>query len=195
MTNSRRPLRLLAPLVLLLLLALGTIAPGAATAAPTEQVATRTYRVTGSTEAQIRASIDANRTGDYDAETRWFIDWSYTSVVRDGSCRVKTWKTHTRINFTYPRWIVPSDATSALRAKWTRYMSRLRLHENGHAAIGRGVARKIQATLRATTAPTCATLDRTLGTTVRRHFAAGNAADRAYDRRTKHGEAQGAVFP
>jgi predicted secreted Zn-dependent protease len=185
-------------LVSLILVALGVIAAVGtplAAAASTERVATTTYRVYGTTEAEIRTSLDARRPGDYDARTQWFVDWSYTSAVRNSRCVVATSKVHTRINFTYPNWVAPTAATEEVRTAWTRYMSRLRVHEAGHATNGRITARRIAATLRATTATNCTALDRALNSAITRHFSAGNALDSAYDRRTRHGATQGAIFP
>ena len=188
-----RALRLVSVVVAFGMLA--AVAVPLASAAATERVTTTTYRVFGSTEQQVRASLDARRPGDYDARTQWFVDWSYTSAIRSSRCVVATSKVHTRIVFTYPRWVAPASASEELRADWTRYMSRLRVHESGHASIGRLTARRIVATLARTTASTCSALDRSLRAVIARHFRAGNAADIAYDRRTRHGETQGAVFP
>jgi predicted secreted Zn-dependent protease len=182
-------------LVLFVLGATASIAPSIATAAATERVSTATYRVYGATANAIRASLDARRPGNYDARTQWFVDWSYTSAVRSGRCVVASSKVHTRINFTYPRWTAPASATDELRADWSRYLSRLRVHESGHATNGRTTATRIVATLRTTRSTTCSGLDRALHAAITRHFAAGNALDRAYDRRTQHGATQGAVFP
>lgn len=191
-------LQLHAPRLTLVSLVLVVFALGAAPAASgaaTERVTTKTYRVFGATETQIRASLDARNPGDHDARTQWFVDWSYTSAIRASRCVVATSKVHTRIVYTYPRWVAPASATEELRADWAHYMSRLRFHEVGHARVGRLTARRIVATLGATTASTCAALDRSLRAVIARHFRAGNAADIAYDRRTQHGATQGAVFP
>ncbi len=191
-------LQLRASRLLVLLAALGVLASVAAplaSAASTERVSTATYRVYGATENAIRASLDARRPGEYDARTQWFVDWSYTSAVRNSRCVVASSKVHTRINFTYPRWVAPASASAELRADWTRYVSRLRVHEAGHATNGRVTARRIVATLGTMTSSTCTGLDRALKAAITRHFAAGNALDRAYDRRTQHGATQGAIFP
>lgn len=192
-------LQLRAPrLVTALLLALGAFAAVAAplaSAAATERVTTTTYRVYGATDDEVRASLDARNPGDYDARTRWFVDWSYTSAIRSSRCVVSASTVRTRIGFTYPRWVAPTSATDELRADWTHYMSRLRVHEAGHASAGRLTARRIVGTLATTTRSTCAALDRALRAAIAAHFAAGNAMDVAYDRRTRHGATQGAVFP
>ena len=181
---------------LLLLLVTAIAAVPSAHAAKTETQSTVWYSVYGATAPAIRTSLDARRPGDYDAKTDWFVNWSYATTTRDdGRCVSKSWKVATRIKYTYPRWRVPASATDALKQQWTRYMSRLRLHELGHATNGRLTATRIDNTLRTTSAATCDALGTTLRATIKRHFATGNAADVAYDRRTQHGQTQGAVFP
>ncbi|MCW2922502.1 MAG: putative secreted Zn-dependent protease [Thermoleophilia bacterium] len=171
------------------------IAAPTAGAARTERVTTATYVVTGSTEDEIRASLDARHPGGFDARTNWYVTWSYASAMRSGRCHVTTSKVHTKIAFTYPRWAAPADASAELATSWTTYMGKLRVHESGHARIGRGVAARVQNVLTATTAATCASLDRALPGLVQPQFTWGNAADVSYDRRTQHGATQGAVFP
>jgi predicted secreted Zn-dependent protease len=115
--------------------------------------------------------------------------------MRDGRCRVATSKVHAKIDFTYPRWVAPATATDELKGKWTTYMRNLRVHEAGHARIGRAVATRVQTSLNRASAADCRALDRALPGLVNPHYRWGNAADASYDRRTKHGATQGAVFP
>lgn len=180
---------------LLVAIAIVAITAPAAEAARTEQVATSTYTVTGSTEDEIRASLDARHPGGYDARTNWYVTWSYSSAMRSGRCRVTTSKVHTKIAFTYPRWVAPADASAELVQGWTTYMGALRVHESGHARIGRTVAARVQNVLTAARAANCAALDRALPGLVQPQFKWGNASDIAYDRRTQHGATQGALFP
>jgi predicted secreted Zn-dependent protease len=194
MSFLQLPARRVALVLTIALVAVGIAVP-AAQAARTEKVTTTTYLVTGSTENEIRASLNAKRPGEYDARTTWHVSWSYASAMRSGRCRVASSKVHTKIAFTYPRWVAPADATSKLKAKWSTYMAKLRVHEAGHARIGRVVAARVHATLARANAKDCRALDRALPALVKPHYTWGNAADRSYDRRTKHGETQGAVFP
>ncbi len=194
MSNLHRRARTESTSVVLAVLVLLVAVP-IASAVKTEQVRTASYRVFGSTERAIRASLDARRPGEYDARTQWFVNWSYDTAMRNGTCVVSSRTVRTRINFTYPAWTAPASATRALRTKWATYLSRLRVHEAGHAANGRLTAARIDAVLRTGTAADCATLDRDIRAKVAAHLKTGNAADVAYDKRTKHGETQGAVFP
>jgi predicted secreted Zn-dependent protease len=164
-------------------------------AAPNEKVVTHTYKVTGSTAQEIRASLNANGPGNYDARTTWRVWWSYGSVQQGSECVVTSHSVHSKIVFLYPKWKAPADAAEALVTKWKTYMAALHVHENGHAKHGRVTARRINKTFASTVAANCSALDSKLRSKIDKHFARGNAADVRYDAKTNHGATQGATFP
>ena len=158
-------------------------------------VSTKTYSVWGATEDAIRASIDKRRPGMHDAYANWRVSYSYRYATRGSRCVLTSWAVRTRIVYTMPRWVVPAAAPQALRAKWARYVSRLRLHEEGHGVNARAAGWRIDRAFGRLSASTCAGLTASLERVAAAHVRASNLADAAYDRRTRHGATQGATFP
>lgn len=149
------------------------------------------YEVGGRDEDAIRASLNAHRPVDpndgaaVDGRTRWQVSWKLRSDSE--GCRAVEPPTFSA-TVTLPKLADESTVPSAVRAHWERYLASLRTHEAGHA---RYVYEHLGAVQSALLAKTCGEAN-----------AAGQAAlkvvsahDATYDRETKHGLTQGAVFP
>ena len=80
-------------------------------------------------------------------------------------------------------------------ANWSRYLSALEVHENGHLQHGRDLDSNFTRAALAIKAANCAEVDRML----RQRFDAmvkdAQALDVQYDARTNHGATQGAHYP
>jgi predicted secreted Zn-dependent protease len=163
-------------------------------------VTVREFVVTGADAAALRASIDVHGPvwtdgKHYDALTH--ADWKWKGnwdAVRS-TCQI----TSLDITFTavidFPRWDTPSDADPKLVDQWRTFTDRLWQHELEHVQIGRDAAQDAEATLRAIHAPRCDRMPRLMDAATERLDAEHEAADAAYDRRTRHGETEGVRFP
>jgi predicted secreted Zn-dependent protease len=80
--------------------------------------------------------------------------------------------------------------------KWDRYLNNLITHENGHRDMVVDAANDLsRAVVQLSPAPTCADLDRNVRALFRKRMEIMNEDQREYDKTTKHGTTQGAVFP
>ena len=145
------------------------LASHCAIADPATTVHTTFYSINGSTAAELNSQMKSRGPHGNWAYTRWYVRWS-------GSCQVTL-----EISHTYPRWTNEREAPGSLQRSWNHMMSRLQLHENGHAQHGKNAA-----------------------TEVERSGCRGNvmsiiqkwaAQDEVYDKQTNHGRTQGVALP
>jgi predicted secreted Zn-dependent protease len=180
---------------------LAAVATAATARGPTVETRYEYYDVGGRTAADIRHALDKNGvrwTDDrvYDAVTRWYVRWTYQYERVDERCRISGVVTRVDVVIRLPRWTDRDRAPAALRSRWDRYISALHRHELGHRRFGIRAAAEIEAAIAAMDA---AADCRTLGTAA--NAIGGRILDEyrreeiAYDRDTRHGYVQGAVFP
>ena len=160
----------------------------------------RPYDITGSSGVELRAAMQRLGPKDplsgtpYAGYTRWRIAWSYR-VERARACEPTSVRVVARIRITLPRWTGAAQADPSLAAEWRRFVTALRRHENGHAAIARAAARRIGSRLASLRAfRSCARLARAADGAAVRILNNARAAEVAYDERTRHGDTQGARF-
>jgi predicted secreted Zn-dependent protease len=95
-----------------------------------------------------------------------------------------------------PRWIIPPDPAPALLDKWSRYMSSLTTHEDGHVELARNHEAAVdRAILEVPGARDCAELQEKVNSAIVRTHEEFAERHREYDRITDHGVTQGAEFP
>ena len=135
----------------------------------------------------MRAQLSAYGPGGHDADTRWYVRWTWPGQGT-AKCRLTGAAVSYDIVVTFPRWVSPADATPELVAKWNGYLSALALHEKGHV---NNVVAHIPAVLAAIKGAACLTAEAAAQEVLRqmRDF------DRQYDATTRHGLTQGARFP
>ncbi|RTL65177.1 MAG: DUF922 domain-containing protein [Hyphomicrobiales bacterium] len=163
-----------------------------AQAGVTEAVVRKPYRVQGNSAAEVRADLKAKGPDGWDGYTYWHVDWRYVYKPADAGCGIREVATQLTITFTMPS--LETD-NSVLKAAFDDYLTRLQVHEDGHAENGREAARRIDAGIAALTAATCEELGRVANAFGHRIVAETAAADKTYDAATGHGRTQGAVFP
>ena len=145
------------------------------------------YDVGGSTESDIRAELNARRPRDYDAYTKWYVNWSWPGQGT-ANCRLQDATVSYEITVTFPRWTPPQQAAPELVMKWNGYLYALALHENGHV---NNVVAHYPAVIAAIKGGTCLSAEAAAQTVLQqmREF------DSQYDESTDHGRTQGARFP
>lgn len=171
---------------------LALVAAGPASAAVAESVRHEPYDVTGATEADVRADINAKRPGHYDALAKWWITWRFTTRRDGATCAMARVDVSLTLTLVEPRLVTTS---SELAQSFADYIEKLRLHERGHADLARATAARIDAAIAALTAPACEALSGLADAAAHRLIREGNVEQAEYDRRTDHGATQGARWP
>jgi predicted secreted Zn-dependent protease len=93
-----------------------------------------------------------------------------------------------------PRWTASGQASQDLATRWSRYVSALEVHENGHLQTGRDFESNFKRAAMSAAAPNCGAIDGSLRATYDSLLKQANARDIDYDAQTGHGATQGAVF-
>jgi predicted secreted Zn-dependent protease len=153
------------------------------------------YDVSGAGAQAIRRSLDAQRTPDandgtlVDARARWHIRWTWIGR-EDGrrGCVVDLAIVHYTAELRLPRLTDEDQVPAPVRARWHSYIAALERHESGHLRYALEHIGDVQAALQSAT---CARADDLASEAIR----AIKQHDVDYDRETRHGIAQGAVFP
>jgi predicted secreted Zn-dependent protease len=158
------------------------------------------YDVRGSSLRALRASIDRSGPRDAagekaDALTEWQVRWKYAFESRRGSCVLTSFEASLEITMLLPRWRNRRSGTE-LAARWDRYLRALIEHEEGHAEIAEEAVEAVQErgeSIRP--ASSCGELARNLRSAAGAVLREYRKRELEYDRRTKHGVAQGVVLP
>ncbi len=159
------------------------------------------YTIEGSTPSDLRREMSAKGPQGaggrrFDGYTRWYVSWKYRYNSAGSSCAITSVTTSVKVTMTLPQWRNENRADSATRAQWSRYLTALELHEQGHRRHGVDAANEVdQAIAAMLPAGNCDALGanaNALGMSILRKY---NQLDLDYDRDTRHGATQGARFP
>ncbi len=172
------------------------------TVAPLIKIAYRYYPIAGTTATELRSQLNQLGPSDetegrrYDARTDWVVKWTYRYRQQSHACILQQAQTQVAVTFTLPQWQPTPRAARSLVQDWRRYQASLQLHEDGHKDHGVGAAQDIQQALRRLPpAAACAALETQIQTAARAIIRTYNQKDLEYDRVTRHGSTQGAIFP
>jgi predicted secreted Zn-dependent protease len=172
----------------------------AASAAPTVSERTEEYAVAGTTPEEIRINMNRQRPTvknglRLDAFTDWQVRHEYRHSSTAEQCTLTSFTTTVDVVTTLPRWS-GNRGDIALAQRWDRYRRALEEHEKGHAQVGIRAAEAIQSELsKVPPHATCADLQIVIESRVKGILEGAREEEADYDRRTKHGTTQGAVFP
>jgi predicted secreted Zn-dependent protease len=159
------------------------------------------YAIEGTTAQDLRREMNTKGpqgTGGrrFDGYTRWYVSWRYQYKRTDGGCAIASVATNVKSTITLPQWRNEDRADSATRAQWSRYLSALDLHEQGHRRHGVDAAHEIDAAIAAMPpAGSCDALGANANALGMRILQKYQQRDLDYDRDTNHGATQGARFP
>lgn len=141
-------------------------------------------------QALDRSSPVRKRGLVYHATTQWQVQWRFWWQDSDRGCAIEGVQTEVSVQIQLPHWVAGADA---LHAEFEHYLSALTVHEQGHKDLAVVAGRSIdKALLELPPATDCATLERTanaLGYQLLQRF---RERENDYDRRTNHGQTQGA---
>lgn len=158
------------------------------------------YDVAGDSAQALRHELNNKGPLDhgqrFDAYTWWHVTWKYSYVATKDGCKFTEISTSLDGSIELPRWEPASGASDSLLKEWERYMTALRIHEDGHYAHGVAARDEIQALGESfQIAGSCTAIAKAFndraGSVVDRYA----AMDLQYDRDTAHGKSQGATFP
>lgn len=161
---------------------------------PTTQ--TKYYDLTGQTMQKLIAQM--NELGPveadgkhYFAHTDWTLKWQYRYETRAGRLVLTRLSVAVDANSSIPR----RQATDRMAAEWARFSAAVALHERGHAENAMRHAKQLYATLRQH-GPFASKeeLEAFVNTQGNQCIADANAEDVEYDKRTNHGDTQGATL-
>ena len=112
------------------------------------------YMIWGVTARELREQMNkygpVGQTGiRADGYTSWNIQWRFDYDRTRSSCTAINIRVTTDLRMTMPSWIPPARATPALIARWKRFESALRRHEDGHVAIAAETGDEVLRVLRA----------------------------------------------
>lgn len=150
------------------------------------------HGVSGRTAAEIRASLNALGLIDpasgapVAAYTEWSIDW-WIPGRPDGECRLDQAKVTLEVTVGLPRLADPDAVSGEVLQNWQSFVAALEAHEATHV---RHAYEGSEAVLRGIRGANCATAERV----------AEDAMDalrwrnEEFDRRTRHGQTEGAFF-
>ncbi len=171
-------------------------------ATPVVKVRYAYYAITGNTARELRSQMSRKGPSDritgerYDANTDWFVRWSYRYASKNNQCAITSVSSTVDIVFTMPQWQSAKTAGRSLRNEWQQYIRALQLHEDGHKNNGIAASKDIIRTLRTLPAySSCQMLEAAANTTAHKTVKRYNQKDIEYDDVTRHGYTQGAVFP
>jgi predicted secreted Zn-dependent protease len=169
---------------------------------PAEQVHFDYYPIAGSTADELRSQmlergpVEQLEGRRYDAKTQWTVNWSYQYKKSGDQCAIGSVKGNIATTFILPKWQPPAQAPRSLVAEWRQYSAALQIHENGHKNHGIAAGKDILHALSSLPSySNCHDLDQAVQATTQKIIKTYNQQDIAYDRQTRHGSTQGAIFP
>ncbi|WP_417070285.1 DUF922 domain-containing protein [Niveibacterium terrae] len=165
----------------------------------TETVSTRTYRVEQSEADSLLQAIDRATPIREDGKifhgyTTRNIHWNFRwNRASDGRCTLTRNNTQLSAEITLPELVTTG---SPARREFSDYVSKLRLHEQGHVQIARSAAQRIDAGIAALPSmSSCPELEKTANQLGQRLIDQAKQEGRRYDEATGHGRTQGARLP
>ena len=159
----------------------------------------RHYDVAGGSVGELTAALQAaapetTPTGSFFAKTTWTVVWDGEWTADSTACRVIRSKTSLESQMALPRWKITA-ASADLASDWNAFVRNLTLHEHGHVVNAVAASREVDSRLRNLERASCDGMEEAARATIDSVVAVFRAQDEAYDHRTRHGEAQGAVWP
>lgn len=130
----------------------------------------------------------------YFARAETHFKWYVYPRKTDTGCEIESWEVYLDITYTMPTWVDRERANKRLRRYWDAYIAKLWTHEEGHGDIALEIAKEISSIISTPrTGPDCKELAKDA---LKRgeDFLKANTAQRDYDKETRHGATQGAVF-
>jgi predicted secreted Zn-dependent protease len=169
--------------------------------APKVRSASEFYHVGGKTADEIRQDMNSKSTiqengAQYDASTKWNVKWNLRWAEANGQCEITQVKTTVDVRYVFPKLESPGSIPERLRQQWERYLAALLLHEHEHKNIGVRAAKEIESEIKNLAARrSCSQLEKEANRLGNAVLAKSRVIEKHFDRSTKHGMNDGAIFP
>lgn len=174
------------------------VSPGGEAAQPVYSIIdVNTYDVEGTTEQEILRSLHERgpRSGEFFGLMESEMAYRFWKTPSDTGCRLEQIRLDLHLVITLPRWVPPADAPYDLRRDWARFETALRRHEDDHRKIAERDARETYHALRSLRTPTCDTIEQEAQAITERLRIESDQRQQHFDRQTRHGRTQGAIWP
>jgi predicted secreted Zn-dependent protease len=159
----------------------------------------RTYPVRGRTVAAIGRSLEhAGPRWEgrvVQGLTSWCVRWEWRSTMHEGACRLLNVRVLLEVEIVLPDWKDHDSASPSLAFAWERFEEALRGHEYGHRNIGMQAAVETFRVLEAVRTRDCTAIGDVAGTLARGIVRKYEKRNDVYERNTRRGRTQGAVWP
>jgi predicted secreted Zn-dependent protease len=159
---------------------------------------TSTYAVRGARPADLVAAMSASGLTDSvdgsrgAAQTGYSATFKYDRAARAGGCALTGARVSLTVTQTYPRWERPAAVEPASEEWWGKALASMHAHEDGHKRIDVELAGDFLKRLKSLSLlPTCADVDAAVKGFYRTFQLEARERNAAYDRETRHGQAQG----
>jgi len=162
-------------------------------------ITTNFYRFGGTNQAQmVAAMIEARpwkRTQTFDALTKWDVTSKYRFRRREGRFVLDDVEVQTKVVMTFPWWIPGKPVPRDLVERWNRCFIGLVNHEVGHLTLAEAAGNEVKKQLLAL-APSASfrELSAAASSAITNTIEQFHSRERLYDKVTRHGFTQGAVF-
>ena len=146
--------------------------------------------------AQMRETGPPGKDGKrYFGKTDWTIHWRYHYETRGGSVILTRVSVTTDVTTIMPRRQALANGADRMAAEWARFLAALGVHERGHAENAQRHAKQLYAVLHGHGPFASAQeLEAFVKMQGDKCIADANAEDLEYDKRTGHGDTQGATL-
>ncbi len=188
-------------MIFILLLFTLSVTPEPAMAAAVVRSTTDYYLVSGTTADEIRSDLDMktpvreNGTS-YDAHTEWFVKWNFQWSESNGLCKITKIKTRVDVQYILPKLKTSKTLPKPLKQKWETYMKALSDHENGHRDIGVRAANEIEKEIGSMVPRrSCRQLETDANDSGDKIIGKFRRLEKEFDRKSRHGMNDGAMFP
>ena len=162
-------------------------------------VRTVPYRVTGHSVETLLASLrdGGPRVGGdiFFGLTSTSLSYRFGYRERAGLCETTGARVDLDVTITLPEWQSTPAAPYELRRDWQRFSQALRRHEERHRDLAVEHAHAVRRAVDGLRAPTCDAVAALAAQRAAQAQTVAEAAHRAYDASTGHGESEGAVWP
>lgn len=172
------------------------VASSTAVAAVQEELDPKPYAVHARPDEPLRQAINAAtpitvKGQRFHGYTRWNVRWTFRWWREaSGRCSITEVTTRLHVELQLPEL---QRTTPDQRAEFDRYLTALKLHEQGHVQVGRDAARAVDDGIAQLPAEAeCATLERRANALGQRIVQDHVEREKLYDLDTAHGATQGA---